>query len=209
MFYETSAGHPLPHNPLSAIVAPRPIGWISTVDAEGRPNLAPYSFFNAIAYWPPQVMFSSSGRKDTLANCEATGQFVVNLATYQLREQVVATAVDAPHGVSEFEYAGLTPEPSMLVRPPRVAESPVHLECEVTQIIPLPHDEGKPQNFVVMGKVLGISIADWAIVDGRVDTGKLRPLARLGYFDYSCVDNVFSIQRPKWDRQDNGGRNGT
>jgi len=199
MFYETSAGHPLPHNPFNALVAPRPIGWISTVDTEGRPNLAPYSFFNAIAYFPPQVMFSSSGRKDTLANVEATGQFVVNLATYDLREQVVATSVDAPHGVSEFEYAGLTPMPSVLVKPPRVAESPVHLECEMTQVIALPHDEGKPQNFVVMGKVLGISIADWAIVDGLVDTGKLRPLARLGYFDYCCVESVFSIQPPRWE----------
>lgn len=199
MFYETSQGHPLPHNPFNALVVPRPIGWISTVDAEGRPNLAPYSFFNGISYYPPQVMFSSSGRKDTLANCEATGQFVVNLATYELREKVVATAVDAPHGVSEFEYAGLTPEPATLVKPPCVAESPVHLECEVTQTVPLEQEEGKPQSFVVMGKVLGISIADWAITDGRVDVGKLRPLARLGYFDYSSVDQVFSIPTPRWE----------
>ena len=199
MFYETSKGHPLPHNPFSSLVVPRPIGWISTVDAEGRANLAPYSFFNGISYFPPQVMFSSSGRKDTLANCEATGQFVVNLATYELREKVVATSVDAPHGVSEFEYAELTPEPSTLVKPPRVAESPVHLECETTQTIPLEHDAGKPQSFVVMGKVLGISIADWAITGGVVDIAKLRPLARLGYFDYASIDSVFSLRAPKWE----------
>ena len=199
MFYETAKGHPLPHNPLGALVVPRPIGWISTVDAAGRANLAPYSFFNGISYFPPQVMFSSGGWKNTLANCEATGQFVVNLATYDLREKVVATAVDAPPEVSEFEYAGLTPEPSTLVAPPRVAESPVHLECETTQTIPLEHDEDKPQSFVVMGKVLGISIADWAITDGLVDITKLRPLARLGYFDYACIDSVFSLHAPKWE----------
>jgi flavin reductase (DIM6/NTAB) family NADH-FMN oxidoreductase RutF len=198
MFYKTSEPHGLPHNPLNALVAPRPIGWISTIDAQGRFNLAPYSFFNAVAYHPPQAMFSSLGRKDTVRNIQETGQFVVNLATYALREQMNATSVAAPHGVSEFEYAGLKAAASRIVKPPRVAESPVHLECELAQIVELIAESGHESNFVVFGKVLGVEIADWAIVDGLVDTAKLQPLARLGYDQYCYVKDVFSLPRPEW-----------
>ena len=207
MFYKTSEPHGLPHNPLNALVAPRPIGWISTIDAQGRFNLAPYSFFNAVAYHPPQVMFSSLGCKDTVRNIQETGQFVVNLATYALREQMNATSVAAPHGVSEFEYAGLKAAASRIVKPPRVAESPVHLECELAQIVELTADSGHESNFVVFGKVLGVEIADWAIVDGLVDTAKLQPLARLGYDQYCYVKEVFSLPRPEWtgERQSPSG----
>ena len=151
MFYEPKNGSGLPHNPLNAIVVPRPIGWISTLSAEGVPNLAPYSFFNAVAYTPPQVMFSATsnhqfgGLKDAVADAQATGEFVVNVATWELREQMNASAVPAPHEVDEFEYAGLTRAESRLVRCPRVAESPVHLECRYTRSLEvLSDDAGDP-----------------------------------------------------------------
>lgn len=194
----------LKHNPLNAIVVPRPIGWISSIDQNDNINLAPYSFFNAVAYHPPQVMFASTsahaqgGLKDTIKNVHAIGEFTVNLATWELREQMNASAVPAPSHIDEFEYAGLTPEPSQLVKPPRVAESPIHLECTYTQTVNLPTDNPASPNTVIFGQVIGIHIRDDAIVDGKIDVTSLQPIGRLGYLDYVRVTESFSITRPTW-----------
>lgn len=204
MFYEPKDGSGLPHNPLNAIVVPRPIGWISTLSAEGVPNLAPYSFFNAVAYTPPQVMFSATsnhkfgGLKDAVADAQATGEFVVNVATWELREQMNASAVPAPREVDEFEYAGLTKVESRLVGCPRVAESPVHLECRYTTSLEVLTDNSDDPNTVVFGEVVGVHIDDSVLVDGRVDFLKLRPVGRLGYLDFVEVDSFFTMARPEW-----------
>lgn len=203
MFYRTQQGSGLDRDPLNAIIVPRPIGWISTLDTTGRANLAPYSFFNAVAYEPPQVMFAATsnhafgGLKDSAHNAKETGEFVVNLATWTLREQMNASAVMAPHEVDEFEYAGLKKAPSQLVKAPRVAESPVHLECIYTQSLELESDDDEP-NTVIFGKVIGVHIDDRYIKDGLVDTAALEPIGRLGYLDYVKVDKTFSMDRPKW-----------
>lgn len=204
MFYEPKDGSGLPHNPLNAIVVPRPIGWISTLSAESIPNLAPYSFFNAVAYTPPQVMFSATsnhkfgGLKDAVADAQATGDFVVNVATWELREQMNASAVPAPREVDEFEYAGLTKVESRLVSCPRVAESPVHLECRYTTSLEVLSDNSDDPNTVVFGEVVGVHIDDSVLVDGRVDFLKLRPVGRLGYLDFVEVDSFFTMARPEW-----------
>ncbi|MGF1608399.1 MAG: flavin reductase family protein [Kiloniellales bacterium] len=204
MFFRSDQPHGLPHNPFNAIVVPRPIGWISSLSADGRVNLAPYSFFNAVAYTPPQVMFSASGRhdqggpKDSVANIEATGEFVVNLATWALRTQMNASSIAAPHGVDEFEVAGLTKAGSTLVVPPRVAESPVHLECRYVQSVKLLSNDPSNVGTVIFGEVLGIHIDDSVLSDGLVDMTKLQPIGRLGYMDYVKVTEVFTMQRPKW-----------
>ncbi|MGE0715230.1 MAG: flavin reductase family protein [Alphaproteobacteria bacterium] len=205
MFYRADQPHGLRHNPFNAIVVPRPIGWISTVDGEGRANLAPYSFFNGVAYTPPQVMFSSTsahmqggGFKDTVANARDTGEFVVNICTWALREAMNMTSAPAPHEVDEFALAGLTAAPSELVRAPRVAESPIHLECRTTTIVDLPTANPQQPNTVVFGEVVGIHIDDAVIADGLVDYHRVKPIGRLGYMDYVLVDNVFAIQRPGW-----------
>ena len=204
MFYEPKDGSGLPHNPLNAIVVPRPIGWISTLSAEGVPNLAPYSFFNAVAYTPPQVMFAATsnhqfgGLKDAVADAQTTGEFVVNVATWEMREQMNASAVPAPREVDEFEYAGLTKAQSRLVRCPRVAESPVHLECRYTKSLEVLSDNPTDPNTVVFGEVVGVHIDNSVLVDGRVDFLKLRPVGRLGYLDFVEVDSFFTMPRPTW-----------
>jgi flavin reductase (DIM6/NTAB) family NADH-FMN oxidoreductase RutF len=205
MFYRGDQPHGLRHNPFNAIVVPRPIGWISTIDREGRANLAPYSFFNGVAYTPPQVMFASTsahqqggGMKDTVANARDSGEFVVNICTWALREAMNITSAPAPAGVNEFELAGLTMAPSELVRTPRVKESPIHLECRFTAAVDLATDNPKQPNTVVFGQVVGIHIDDAVIRDGLVDYAKVEPIGRLGYMDYVKVDNVFSIMRPGW-----------
>jgi flavin reductase (DIM6/NTAB) family NADH-FMN oxidoreductase RutF len=204
VFYEPRHGHGLPHNPFNAIVLPRPIGWISTLDASGRANLAPFSFFNAVSYVPPQVMFATSGphtaggHKDSMRNAIATGAFVANLATWELREAVNLTSAPAPPGVDEFELAGLTPVSSRLVAPPRVGESPVHLECRVITSLELPTPDPDDPNTVVFGEVVGIHIADEVIVDGLVDITKLQPIGRLGYREYVRVRESFAMTRPGW-----------
>ena len=205
MFYEPRVGHALPHNPLNAIVVPRPIGWISTLDEQGRVNLAPFSFFNAVAYVPPQVMFATTGphaqdgaHKDSMRNALANREFVVNLATWELREAVNVTSAPAPHGVDELKLAGLTAVPSRIVAPPRVAESPVHLECRVTKHVELPTPDTDDPNTVVFGEVVGIHIADEVIVDGLVDVTRLDPIARLGYREYVRVRDRFTMMRPGW-----------
>lgn len=204
MFYRPSEGHGLRRNPFNAVVVPRPIGWVSSVDRDGRVNLAPFSFFNAVSYVPPQVMFATTephrdgGDKDSLRNIRETGEFAVNLATWPLREAVNASSAPAPHGIDEFELAGLTKAPARLVRPPLVAESPVHLECVLVQIVELPSPDPADPNTVVFGEVVGVHIADEVIVDGLVDPLRLDAIARLGYDQYARVSEVFSMKRPGW-----------
>ncbi len=199
MYYEADAPS-LPHNPLKAIVAPRPIGWISAMDAQGRVNLSPYSFFNAVGGEPDMVMFSSVGRKDAITFAEEGGEFVCSLATFDLREAVNATSAPLPRGESEFGFAGLTPAPSRKVRPPRVAESPAALECKWLQTVPLvPLSGAEPKCFLVIGQVVSLYIDDRFVRDGRVDTGAMRPILRGGYFDYFTAEpeTRFELRRPK------------
>ena len=197
MFYETRHHHGLPHDPFKGCVVPRCIGWISTMSRTGTTNLAPYSFFNGVSANPPMVMFASGGqRKDSLANVEATGEFVCNLATWELREQMNLTSADAGPEVDEFELAGLDREPSVLVKPPRVKDAPIHLECRHYTTVELPCGPGVQHNAVVIGEVVGIHIRDSVLTDGMVDMRKFRPIARLGYMDYTIADEVFTMLRP-------------
>lgn len=199
MFYEPSKGHGLPHDPSKAIVSPRPVGWISTMSASGASNLSPYSFFNMFASHPFLVWFSSDGEKDSVAFARETGEFVVNLAGRDLVSKMVASSVDAPRGVSEFGYAGLTPEPSRLVKPPRVREALAALECKVTEIMtPKTWSGAECDSVVVAGEVIGVYIDESVLVDGRFDAVKAGNVARLGYFDYLTVDSVFEMRRPRW-----------
>lgn len=199
MFYEWAKGHGLPHDPSKAIVSPRPVGWISTVSADGRLNLSPYSFFSMFTSRPLLVWFSSEGRKDSATFAEETGEFVANLAGRDLLEQMVASSVDAPTGVSEFDYAGLTPEPSRMVRPPRVREALAALECKVTDVFTPKTWSGAPcEAVVVTGEVVGVYIDDRVLTDGMFDVVKAGNVARLGYFDYLAVDSVFQRHRPRW-----------
>ncbi len=201
MHYETAKrNHGLRHDPFKALIVPRPIGWISTVSKTGVLNLAPYSFFNGIADNPQMVMFSSSGHKDTLLNIQDTRQFTCSMATWALREQMNITSATVPPDADEFALAGLTPAASHFVRSPRVAESPASLECELWQTIDLPNDERRPQTryTLVLGRVVGIHVDDAFIRDGLVDTAAMRPLARMGYMDYSFVtpETSFVMNRP-------------
>jgi len=198
MYYDAVANnHGLPRDPFKAIVVPRPIGWISSLSADGTVNLAPYSFFNAVGDNPHYVVFGSGGVKDSLSNIEATGEFVCSLATYDLREAMNVSSAAVPPDVDEFALAGLTPAPSHAVKPPRVGESPVALECRLFQTLNLPGFDGGPGAYtMVVGQVVGVHIDDALIVDGRVDITKARPIARLGYMDYAVVDDVFAIPRP-------------
>jgi flavin reductase (DIM6/NTAB) family NADH-FMN oxidoreductase RutF len=198
MFYATDrSDHGLPHDPFKAIVAPRPIGWITTRSAKGEINLAPYSFFNGVSSRPPVVCFSSEGRKDSVTFIEETGEFVCNLATYDLRLAINETSASYPRGVNEMLAAGLTPAASRLVAPPRVAQAPCALECRWLKTVPLTDIDGRPlDNHVVFGQVVGVYIDDRFLKDGRLDTAAMRPLARCGYADYATVDAVFAMPRP-------------
>jgi len=202
MFYETKDHHGLPHSPFKSLIVPRPIGWVSTISVEGVVNLAPFSFFNGLADSPPMVMISCNGsgvgreRKDTLTNIEETGEFVVNLATEALTDQMNTSSATLPPDVDEIELANLTPVPSRLVKPPRVAESPAHLECTHYQTVPLPANNPDHPNNVVLAHVVGVHIDDSVLTDGMVDTLKFKPLARLGYMEYTVVNNVFTLFRP-------------
>ena len=199
MFYEPSKGHGLPHDPSKAIVSPRPVGWISTRSATGALNLAPYSFFNMFSSKPFLVWFSSEGEKDSATFARETGEFVVNLAGRDLVSKMVASSVDAPRGVSEFGYADLTPEPSRLVKPPRVREALAALECKVTEIMtPRTWSGAECEAVVVAGEVIGVYIDESVLIDGRFDAVKAGNVARLGYFDYLTVDSVFEMRRPRW-----------
>ena len=200
MFYRPGTDdHGLPHNPFKALVSPRPIGWISSLDAEGRPNLAPYSFFNAVSDAPPMVMFSSTGGKpdqaegkDSLANIRATGEFAVNIVSNALRDAMNASSAAAEAGVDEFALADLKTAPCNEIAPPRVAAAPAVLECRLWQVIDMPG----PTNFMVLGEVVGVHIDDAVLRDGKVDVTLYQPLARLGYRDYAAVEQVFSLNRP-------------
>ena len=204
MFFRPGEPHGLNGNPFNQLVLPRPIGWISSVSADGHVNLAPFSFFNAVAYVPPQVMFATTGPhrtggpKDSLANVRETREFVANLATWELREAVNASSASAPLEVDEFDLAGVTKAPARLVQAPYVAESPVHLECVLTEIVELPAPDPADPNTVVFGEVVGIDIADRVIRDGRVDALALDPIARLGYDQYVRVADLFTMTRPAW-----------
>ncbi len=199
MFYDTRKNdHGLPHNPFKAIVAPRPIGWITSMNAKGEINLAPYSFFNGITDRPPIVMFSSEGPKDSVAFVEETKEFVCSLATYELRAQMNETSAPLPRGISEMHAAGLAPAPSRLVKPPRVAASPCALECKWLKTVKLDDVDGRTlDRYVVFGQAIGIYIDDRFLKNGRLDTAAMRPVARLGYDQYAVVEQVFAMQRPK------------
>jgi len=197
MFYEPRAGHGLPFDPFKAIVAPRPIGWISSLDGEGRVNLAPYSFFNAVSTRPPIVAFSSEGMKDSSSNIAQTGEFVASLATWDLREAMNRTSARLERGRNEFAFAGLEQAPSRLVKPPRVAASPAAFECRLIRVIHLTDAAGRPtDNHLVLGEVVGVHIDERFIRDGRFDTALAKPIARCGYRDYAVVESLFEMVRP-------------
>lgn len=200
LFYETAANaHGLKHDPFKAIVAPRPIGWIGTKAKDGRRNLSPYSFFNAVSDRPKLVMFSSSGHKDSVANIEETGVFTCSLASRHLAEEMNASSLAVPRGVDEFEIAKLTPVMGRLVDAPYVGEAHAVLECRMTQILrPLGLDGRESDNWVVFGQVVGIHISPEIVRDGMLDMAVARPLGRMGYMDYCDGGaDVFAMMRPK------------
>lgn len=210
MFYETAKrDHGLPHDPFKALVVPRPIGWISSMSRAGEVNLSPYSFFNAISAQPDMVAFSSEGIKDAATFIAETGEFVCNLVTFDLAQQMNATSAPLARGQNEMEHAGLTPAPSRLVRPPRVAEAPAALECRWLRTIPLEPLGGAPATWhLVIGQVVGIHIDDRFIVEGKVDTAAMRPIARAGYRDYfvASPESRFAITRPRGGEGRTDGR---
>lgn len=202
MYYEIEKNdHGMRYNPLKACVVPRPIGWISTIDAAGTVNVAPFSFFQLLSYDPPFVMFSAGvhevdgGSKDTVANIEATGEFVYNMATWSQKDQMNMTANIVDRNVDEMAAAGLEPEPSRLVKPPRIKGSPVQFECRLHEVITLPGRKPSSLHRLVLGRVIAVHIADAIITDGRVDVLKARPIARLGYKDYVSVDAIFQMDK--------------
>jgi flavin reductase (DIM6/NTAB) family NADH-FMN oxidoreductase RutF len=203
VYYEPDKNdHGLRYNPLKACVVPRPIGWIATVSAAGVVNLAPFSFFNLLSYDPPFVMFSAGvheedgGQKDSVANVEATGEFVYSMATWAQRDQMNATARIVERGVDELVAVGLEALPSRLVRPPRVKGSPVHFECRLHHIIRLPGHRPSAAHDMVIGRVVAVHIDDAVLTaDGRVDVPGIQPIARLGYKDYVRVDTVFQMDK--------------
>lgn len=194
--------HGLPYDPFKSCVVPRPIGWISTRSPAGVDNLAPFSQFTNVSYDPPSILFCAhptidGRRKDSVANAEATGEFVWNMATRDLREAVNLTAEECAPEIDEFERAGLEKQASMTVTPPRVAASPVHFECEVIQIITIPGRSPAGTADIVFGKVRLVHIAPWALTDdGRLDVVKIKPIARMGYYDYTSVDSIFTMPPP-------------
>lgn len=200
MFYRPEIDdHGLPHNPFKAIVSPRPIAWISTLNKDGTANLAPYSFFNGVQDTPPMLMFCVAGSKmgidepkDSLTNIRETGEFCVNIVSDALKDAMNITSAHYPHGVDEFEKAGLEKATSHVIKPPYVAASPVAMECTLHDIINLPGG-GK----MVLGAVVGVHIKDEHIKNGLLDVTSYVPLARLGYMDYAKVETVFSLKRPE------------
>ncbi|MFA7893935.1 flavin reductase family protein [Pseudomonas putida] len=198
-YYQPAQGHGLPHDPFNAIVGPRPIGWISSQDQQGRLNLAPYSFFNAFNYIPPIIGFCSVGRKDSLNNIEQTGEFVWNLATRPLAEQMNLSCSAVAPEVNEFELSGLTATPSSVVKVPRVGETPVAFECKVTQIVQLQRaDQALVPSWLILGEVVAVHIAERLLKDGIYDTAAAEPILRGGGpADYFELGNLFKMPRPK------------
>jgi len=199
MFYEPDRRDKsiLPHDPFKAIVSPRPIGWITSISTKNEVNLAPYSYFNGVNSRAHIVMFASEGHKDSVSFIEQTKEFVCNLATWDLREAMNATSAPLARGVNEMERAGLEAAPSRLVKPPRVKASPCALECRLIKIVAMETADGKPvDGHVVFGQVVGVYIDDRFVVDGRLDTAAMKPIARCGYDEYAVVESVFSMIRP-------------
>ena len=197
MFYEPRQGHGLPHDPIKAIIAPRPIGWISTLNKAGQPNLAPYSFFNMVQTRTPICMFGSDGLKHTAANAMATGEFVFNLVSRPLFDAMNATSAALGEGEDEFAAAGLEAAPCRMVRAPRVAASPASLECKMLNAMELFTLDGTTTGgWLIVGQVVGVHIAEDFLVDGMFDTVKAQSVARCGYRDYSQVTEMFSVLRP-------------
>ena len=192
-----SEPHGLAHDPGTCLVVPRPIGWITTISPAGVVNLAPYSFFNIVSTKPPFVLFSSNTRKHSQCNAEISGEFVFNLATWDLRGEMNQTSAPYPRGTNELEAAGLTAAPSRLVKPPRVAEAPCALECKWLQTVELNGVDGKPvDGWVVFGQVVGVHIDERYIRNGLLDTAAMKPIARGGYHDYSVLTESFTMRRP-------------
>jgi flavin reductase (DIM6/NTAB) family NADH-FMN oxidoreductase RutF len=198
MFYETAGNaHGLPHDPFKAIVSPRPIGWIGSRGRDGSVNLAPYSYFNAISDHPKMVMFSSSGKKDSVRNVEETGVFTTSMVGRDLAEKMNLTSAPVPYGDNEFDLAGLTMMQGRLVDAPYVGEAHAALECKVIDILEPKGLDGTPSgSFLVIGQVLGIHIDEKAIAEGRLDMKAVAPLARLGYMDYADAADTFEMARP-------------
>jgi len=199
MFYEPDKRDRsvLAHDPFKAIVAPRPIGWVTSMNLKGQVNLAPYSFFNGVSSKPNVVMFSSEGLKDSVSFIAETKEFVCNLATWDLRDQMNGTSAPFARGVNEMEKTGLAAAPSRLVKPPRVKDSPCALECKWLQTVRLADIDGRvTERYVVFGQVVGVHIDDRFIVNGRLDTAALKPIGRCGYDQYAVVESLFAMQRP-------------
>ncbi|WP_417248187.1 flavin reductase family protein [Celeribacter sp.] len=191
MFYRPEDGHGLPHNPFAALVSPRPIGWISTRSRDGHDNLAPYSFFNAVSHAPPQVMFASSGRKDSVANAEDTGVFCVNIVGAELAATMNASSAALAHDEDEFSHAGAIKVACEEIPCARVGNAPAALECRTSQVVPLLGGA-----IAVFGEVVGIHMREDCLIDGRFDVVRARMLSRLGYRDYSEIKDVFELVRP-------------
>jgi flavin reductase (DIM6/NTAB) family NADH-FMN oxidoreductase RutF len=204
MFYDTAAdNHGLKFNPFKALVAPRPIGWIGSRSKDGVLNLAPYSFFNAVSDTPPVIYFSSAGRKDSLANIIETGEFTCSMSNWDLRDAMNLSSAPVAADVDEFALAGLTPAASTLIKTPWVKESPAAFECKLWKTMELPAAPGKTPYVMVFGTVVGVHIDGRYIKDGVVDTGAMRPLARLGYMDYGVItpETLFTLNRPTTDAE--------
>jgi flavin reductase (DIM6/NTAB) family NADH-FMN oxidoreductase RutF len=203
VFYKTDQHHGLPHDPFKSCIAPRPIAWVSTIHPSGAINLAPFSFFNGLASDPPMIMISFTGyhehggEKDSLFNIKSSGEFVVNMVPLALKDAMNITTAPVDHGVDELALAGLNTEESVLVKPPRVLEAPINMECEFYQEIKLPCTLQDSINTTIIGKVLGINIREEVLTDGMIDLAKIKPLARLGYNQYTAVDSVFTMNRPE------------
>ena len=205
MFYETNKNnHGLKHNPFKSCIIPRPIAWITTLTDDGIDNCAPYSFFNGVASEPPMVMFANNGPapinegpKDTCSNIKSNKEFVVNISTYESKDKMNITCSPLARGESEINLALLETMPSKLVKPKSLKASPINMECELFKVLDLPVLKENEYNGIIIGKVIGININDDYIKDGIIDVKKLKPLARLGYMDYTVVDNFFRMSRPR------------
>jgi len=205
MFYRPKDGHGLPHDPFKAIVAPRPIGWVSTLDTDGRANLAPYSFFNGCGDRPPYVMFAQTGPKkpggpevkDTVTNAEETGEFACSLVSEALKDAMNVSTEAFEAGVDEFEKAGLAKGDGIAVKCPHVAEAPAVLECRTHQVLDLPTWREGWRNLVVIGEVVGVHIREEYLKDGLLDVLSYHPVARMGYMDYTTVTDRWEMQRPE------------
>jgi len=201
MFYEPSKGHGLPRDPFKQLVAPRPIGWFTTLNEDGSVNVGPYSYFNAVADDPPVVMFSAGARdgvpvKDSARNAAARGEFVHNMVTWDLRERMNTTSDEVDYGIEEAAMAELELAPSSVVKTPRIAASPAALECRYLQTLEIPQNGPAGPNLVVFGEVIGVHIVDAIMQEGRVDLSLVRPIARLGYANYTVVETIFRMLRP-------------